>query len=178
MSMHEYENLVEHSIRFLDRLEGINHIALFQSLYIFQSLYDTGITTGRVADILIKRNFEPDIHLKNGDNIPTIDPVDIASLIATHAKADSAADIELLSWWYAIIPNALLMGTSSKTVEMALQDPSIQNFHHVAVKLEAFKIQSDYGELCIPKPEYLTDLSAEDMVFMNRWYGPAWNFKK
>ena len=175
MSMHEYEDLVEHSIRFLDRLEGIDHIALFQSLYIFQSYYDTGITTGRVADILVKRNFDPEIYLKNEESIPSVDPIEVASLIATHAQADSEADKELLSWWYAVIPSALFMGTTTKSMDTAQQDSAIQNLHKIVVNFEAFNIQSDYGELRIPNPEQLTELPEEDMAFMNWWYGPVWN---
>ena len=55
MSMHEYEDTVEATVRVLDSVEGLDHRTLYWNLYDFQSWWDTGITYFRVAEILVKR---------------------------------------------------------------------------------------------------------------------------
>ena len=55
MSMHEFENVVEESIRVLDRSKSkeLDFRSLFYTLYDFQSWWDTGFTGFRVVDILL-----------------------------------------------------------------------------------------------------------------------------
>lgn len=57
--MHEFEDLVEQSVRCLEASErpGLDHRSLFKQLYAFQEQYDTGYTHGRVLDILEKHRF-------------------------------------------------------------------------------------------------------------------------
>jgi hypothetical protein len=57
MGMHEIEALVAESIKFLDKVEGVDHRSLFKSLYDFEGKFDTGFTRFRVMDTLLKRHF-------------------------------------------------------------------------------------------------------------------------
>ncbi|RUO33086.1 hypothetical protein [Aliidiomarina soli] len=60
MSMHEFEDLVETSIRCLDQAgqhDSMELRTLFYNLYQFQEAWDTGFTHLRVLDILLKHKF-------------------------------------------------------------------------------------------------------------------------
>jgi hypothetical protein len=59
MSMHEFEDLVEASIRCLHEsaTRGLDHRSLFKALYAFQAEWDTGHTMRRVLPILVERRF-------------------------------------------------------------------------------------------------------------------------
>ena len=90
MSMHEFEALVEQSVRVLDKCDAnkkLNTRSCFHTLYSFQGMFDTGMTYFRVMDILIKHKFfyeisagdlpnyedhKPHFEKLNGDNIESI----------------------------------------------------------------------------------------------------------
>jgi hypothetical protein len=57
--MHEFEDLVEESVRCLDECDArhLDHRTLFKHLYDFQSQWDTGYTHFRVIEILLARRF-------------------------------------------------------------------------------------------------------------------------
>lgn len=60
MSMHEFEDLVEASIRTLvisERREHLDLRSMFWRLYQFQNCWDTGFTHFRVMDLLLKYHF-------------------------------------------------------------------------------------------------------------------------
>jgi|SRR3989339_1135665 len=67
MSMHEFENVVEESIRVLDRSKSkeLDFRSLFYTLYDFQSWWDTGFTGFRVVDILLNRRYTYRFSLKD-----------------------------------------------------------------------------------------------------------------
>ena len=60
MSMHEYEDLIEQSVRVLDTCASASSAdlrSMFYHLYAFQALWDTGFTHFRVMDVLIQHHF-------------------------------------------------------------------------------------------------------------------------
>ena len=59
MSQHEIEDLLEESIRLLDRIEGLDHRSMFKRLYDLEAspCFDIAFTHFRVMDILLKRRF-------------------------------------------------------------------------------------------------------------------------
>ncbi|MBI1256466.1 MAG: hypothetical protein GC204_03255 [Chloroflexi bacterium] len=60
MSMHEYEDLIEMSVRVLDACDSAGSAdtrSMFYHLYEFQAMWDTGFTHFRVMDILIRHRF-------------------------------------------------------------------------------------------------------------------------
>lgn len=59
MSMHEFEDLVEWSVRVLDACDDApaDLRSMFHHLYQFQAMFDTGFTHMRVIDTLVKHRF-------------------------------------------------------------------------------------------------------------------------
>jgi len=57
MSMHEYEALVEQSVRTLSKSGRRDLRDLYKSLYEFQGRYDTGYTQFRVIEHLLEARF-------------------------------------------------------------------------------------------------------------------------
>ena len=67
MSMHEFEDLVEDTVRFLSSIPmwtgGLDLRSTFWDLYEFQSAWDTGFTHFRVLDLLVEQRFAYRFHL-------------------------------------------------------------------------------------------------------------------
>lgn len=60
MSQHEFEELVEHSVRLIDdraEARGLDARSIFYSLFQFQNCWDTGFTHFRVFDELLSHRF-------------------------------------------------------------------------------------------------------------------------
>lgn len=101
MSDHRIEDLVEDSIRLTlrSRLSDAEKRQLVRDLYVFQNLFDTSKTIGRVKPELDAIGYDPEM--------PAGDQPFLATIAAVVALADAASDRQLMHHWLGVLASEI-----------------------------------------------------------------------
>jgi hypothetical protein len=98
------------------------------------------------------------------------DPVDIAFLLLEPALA--RGNLELVSWWYFVVPLAMEWKATVREAATARNDSALQAIREAVMRSKAYGIRGQLSDYALCDDEW-SEASPDRLEFMKWWFPPS-----
>jgi hypothetical protein len=94
---------------------------------------------------------------------------------AVMAAAAAVGDLELVSWWYALLPAVVQAVGEPADIASLGEDADIARMLELVEQTHAFELRSDWGSLRPPREHELVQEEEAFKAFAKKWFALEWS---